>query len=123
MNTRLANYTAPFTAADLADQRYDAHAQTFRHDAYCVADVWRWVSNGQCPFDDHLEAMQRRGLVTAAERAATATARSRDTAAFIAEYRAQQPAEPSSEERAEARAEFGPGEVVVDALSGRRYMT
>jgi hypothetical protein len=43
--------------------------------------------------------------------------------AFAREYRRRQPKEPSAEERFEARAAFGPGVVVVDVLSGRKFTT
>tara|TARA_R100001198_G_C5064497_1_gene113844 strand:- start:109 stop:483 length:375 start_codon:yes stop_codon:yes gene_type:complete len=42
---------------------------------------------------------------------------------FFAQYRASQPAQPSSEERFEARAAFGPGQTVVDAITGRKFTT
>lgn len=123
MTRRLANYEPPFTAADLQEQEYDRAAERFVADAFLAGGVWRWRVNDACPFDDLLAAMERRGLVTLDERVQTGLQRQRDTAAFLAEYRRRQPAEPTSEERAEARAAFGSGEEVVDVLSGRRYTT
>ena len=46
-----------------------------------------------------------------------------ETAAFFAEYRLNQPAEPTDEERFEARAAHGPGVELVDVITGRRWTT
>lgn len=47
-----------------------------------------------------------------------------DMAAFTAAYRRQQANhEPSEEEKFEMRAAFGPGQTVVNVISGRKYRT
>jgi hypothetical protein len=80
----------------------------------------RWNSNDRVPFDDMLECFQSLGWITLQERENSARARDADTAAFLAEYRANYRG-PSEEERAEARAEFGAGTTVVNVLTGHRY--
>lgn len=80
----------------------------------------RWNSNNRVPFDDMLECFQHLGWITLQERENSAAARDADTAAFLAEYRANYRG-PSEEERAEARAEFGAGATVVNVPTGRRY--
>ena len=42
---------------------------------------------------------------------------------FLASYRANQPAEPSAEEKFEMRAAFGPNADVVDVITGRKWRT
>jgi hypothetical protein len=80
----------------------------------------RWNSNDQVPFDDMLECFQHLGWITLQERENSARARDADTAAFLADYRKNYTG-PSEEERAEARAEFGAGATVVNAITGHRY--
>lgn len=87
------------------------------------AEVLLWGSNGQSPMSDMLAAWFFLGLVTEAQVIATEAASDEQARAFIAEYRLNQPTEPSAEERFEARAAFGPGETVVDIFSGRRFTT
>jgi len=55
--------------------------------------------------------------------AAQKAAREAELDTFFARYKARQPAEPSSEERYEALAAFGPGVEVVDAITGRTFTT
>ena len=98
------------------------HVEMVRDDATIVNGVVRWKSNGRVPFADCLEDAIAGG-VAGIDLAACAAARDADTTAFLAEYRRNQPAEPSAEERFEARAAFGEGVEVVDVLSGRRFRT
>lgn len=80
--------------------------------------VWRWVSNNAvCPLD----ACAEDGIPCDPE--AQARAREIDVDKFLAEYRKNQPATPSAEEQCEMRAEFGPGAVVVNVITGRKWRT
>jgi len=80
--------------------------------------VYRWISNGAViPLDVLEEAGYE---ITEAHRAA----RDRDVDEAIAAYRkarASMTDEERAEELAEMRAAFGPGETVVDVLSGERF--
>lgn len=85
-----------------------------------------WKSNGHHPFASDMTLLWvALGLVTVALADATELARAADTAAFITEYRqAQAEAGPvSAEEMFEMRAAFGPGQRVVNVLSGRTVTT
>jgi len=82
-----------------------------------VGDALRWTSNDAVvPLDVFRDAM----VVPPRGQAA---ARDAHVSAFLADYRRRQPATPSAEEALELRAAFGPGETVVDVLSGRRWTT
>jgi hypothetical protein len=80
--------------------------------------VWRWVSNDRCLFDDCAAEL---GVPIDFE--AQAAAREADDDAFLASYRARGCDEPSAEERREARAVHGPGKVLVNVLTGRKWTT
>lgn len=77
--------------------------------------VVRWRSNDQVPPTDCLIKMGIHG----AELARMEEVRDRELDAFLAEYRAQQPAEPTAEERFEMRAAFGIGARIVNIITGR----
>lgn len=81
--------------------------------------VARWATNGQAIPDDCAALYAALGLTPRLDEAATAAARDAETTAFLAAYRATQPAQASPEETAEMLAAFGPGATVVDAISGR----
>lgn len=98
------------------------HVAMVRDEATIVDGVVRWNSNGQVPPSDVIDHAVAGG-VPGIDVNACELARAADTRAFFAEYRRRQPAVPSAEERAEARAAFGPGVEVVDAISGRRFRT
>lgn len=85
--------------------------------------VWRWRSNDQVPPEDVIEVARELGLITAEEAIASDAERAREMRAFLAEYRRLQSPTPSAEEQFEMRAAFGPGETVIDVLSGRRWTT
>jgi predicted dehydrogenase len=51
------------------------------------------------------------------------TAYHRELSEFLTAYRTMQPPTPTAEERYEARAAFGPGKVVVNVVTGRKYTT
>lgn len=84
-------------------------------DARLVDGIYRWKSNDHVPFDDLLEEAG----VPADVRARCKTARAADTAAFLEDYRANYKG-PSDEERAEMRAAFGPGTVVMNVVTGTK---
>jgi hypothetical protein len=99
------------------------HARGAFTGARNINGVLRWDSNGQCPMDDTLDMWLILGLVSETEVDATNKARDRETAAFMAQYRRAQAArtpEQVAEHRAELLAAFGPGETVVDMLTGER---
>lgn len=87
-------------------------------EAYIENGVVRWKSNDRVPFDDMLEANP--DVVSPEVRAKSAAARKADNDAFFAEYRKNPPV-PSPEDMAEMRNAFGPGTVVMNVITGRRY--
>jgi hypothetical protein len=81
--------------------------------------VARWTTNGTVIPADCAALFAALGLADDLDLAATTAARDTETAAFLADYRASQPATASAEEIAGMTAAFGPGETVVDIISGR----
>jgi hypothetical protein len=78
--------------------------------------VYRWKSNGQVPPLDLLEiAGVPLGILQTCRVAYNA-----DTAEAIKNYREARRNGPSAEELYEMRAAFGPGETVVDVITGQR---
>ena len=96
---------------------------TFAEGAYQDAHgVWRWKSNDRVPFDDMLELNN----ISPEVRAKCKAARDADNNVFFEQYRkaqAQRSPEQIAEERAQARAAFGPGHSLVNIISGERYTT
>ena len=93
----------------------------FNTDSYFDADngVYRWKSNDRIPFDDMLEE----NGVPADVRAKCDEVRDAENAVAIAAYikaREERTPEQIAEERFEMRAAFGPGETVVNVLTGER---
>lgn len=86
--------------------------------------IMRWTSNNQVPFDDVLARAKGEGAPV--DLVASKAAREADAAAFLREYTKRQsrrtPAE-IAEHRAELRAAFGPGETVIDIVTGERIKT
>ena len=75
---------------------------------------------------DAMQELKDAGLVDTQTVTRTAVARDIHTTAFLKEYRTAQlnrSAEQIREERWEARAAFGPGETVVNMITGERYTT
>jgi hypothetical protein len=100
-----------------------AHAVESFGQARPEGDALVWDTNGHAPFDDMLATWVALGLATPEQRTATNTLRATQTAASIESYRRAQAnisAEQRAEQIAEMRAAFGPGEVVVDVLTGER---
>lgn len=96
-------------------------AAFLKGEAAFAGGVMRWKSNNRVPFDDVLRAAKAGGLPVDIER--SRQARNADTAAILAEYRQARASETDAERaehRAELRAAFGPGAVVVDVVTGER---
>lgn len=107
--------TRTFTKTDTLT-RHSFNATAYTDDG---GRTWRWESNNAyCP----LSSCRDFGIpadLQAQDAALTAEART-----FFAAYRRMQRGRrPSAEHRAELRAAFGPGVVVVDVISGRRTRT
>lgn len=87
-------------------------------------DVFRWDSNGAVPFEDVLEKV----CDTPEQMAACVRAREEDVARHVEEYRRgrallAEDQEWLHEHIADLRSAYGPGEVVVDVITGVRYRT
>lgn len=81
--------------------------------------VLRWNSNDRVPFDDAIRLAISLGMPV--DRIKSAAVRDAENAKFIAEYKAAQAGiKASAEELAEMRANFEPGTVLVNVLTGRR---
>jgi hypothetical protein len=84
--------------------------------------IYRWKSNDRVPFDNMLQSWGVTGLdlfLHQVERAA-------DTERFLAEYRVAQSertAEQLAEEAFEMRAAFGPGQTIVNIITGEGIKT
>lgn len=98
-------------------------AATLRDPAHATIDAGliRWVSNGRVPPADVVALAAHIGLEI--DTAACTAARDSETADFLAEYRKARAGGPSAEERAEARAAFGPGTDLVDVITGHKWRT
>lgn len=85
------------------------------------SNVMRWKSNDQCPMRDMLDAWQDAELIGYTVASNTIQVREIESAAAIRAYAAHRAQHGyNAEELAEMRAAFGPGHVVVDALTGIR---
>lgn len=84
--------------------------------------VARWTTNGRAIPADVAATYGATGRISALTVRNTARARYRETAEFLAAYRAADRG-PSAEERAEARAAHGAGVRLVNVLTGRAWMT
>ena len=86
-------------------------------------NVLLWKSNDRSPMDDLMSQWLELGLIDLADFRATAKARKAQNDAFFAEYREarkNRTPEQIAEEAFELRAAFGPGETVVDVITGER---
>lgn len=84
--------------------------------------VIRWLSNGQVPFDDLLEKVG----IDLTTREDCRIARDADTAIFLQKYReaqANRTPEEIAEQQAHATAAFGPGETIVNVVTGEKFKT
>lgn len=93
-------------------------ARTAWNDATVTDGVPRWKSNGSVPPADCCEDWAEIGLPV--DLAAAEAVRSAELDAFLIAYRANPP-KPTAEALCEMAAEFGPGSVVVDIISGRKF--
>jgi hypothetical protein len=90
----------------------------FFNDAYLVDGVPHWKSNNQIPPKDILEFWEYSCLPFNFEQ--SEIARDKETTRFLAEYReSMRNYVPSDEELFEMRAAFGPGETVVNVITGQ----
>ena len=90
------------------------------------SDVLLWVSNDRCIPHDIMLNMKRYGLVTERQVMMTRYVEQEQISAFIKEYKAlagRKSAEQVAEEQFEMRAAFGPGETVVNVITGERTKT
>ena len=86
-------------------------------------DVLLWVSNDRCIPHDIMLNMKRYGLVTERQCMMTRVVEQEQISDFLDEYkknRANRSAEQVAEEQFEMRAAFGPGETVVNVITGER---
>lgn len=84
--------------------------------------VVRWASNNSVPPADLRGLWARLGLISAEQAQASEETYQRELTAFLADYTAKRAQVGySEEERAEMRAAFGPGETVVDVITGERF--
>lgn len=102
----------PFEKAE-ADRLRDS----FTAQASVVDGVVRWNSNGRVPPQDVLDFWRHLGMPF--DHTLSSATQSQETADFLSAYRANARA-PSAEELLEMRAAFGPGETVVNVLTGQR---
>lgn len=96
----------------------------FDTDATVKEGIVRWNSNNQVPPDEVLQTWESAGK--AFDITKSLAARDDDLNDFLETYRiaqANRSPEQIAEERAMARAAFGPGEKVVNALTGEEYVT
>ena len=86
--------------------------------------VLRWNSNAAVPFDDMLQVAVDAGIIFNIP--ASQTAREEESIAAMRRYtesRSNMSDEQRREEAMERRAAFGPGEVVVNIITGERWKT
>jgi hypothetical protein len=96
-------------------------AKSLLEETSCDGGVLRWRSNGAVPFPDAVDLAAHIGVPGLDVSATNETRRAEDEA-FIAEYR-RNPPRLTEESMADARAAHGPGVVLVDVLSGKRFTT
>ena len=88
-----------------------------------ASNVLKWVSSDRCIPHDIMLDLKRYGMVDAITVETTRIVEREETDRVIEEYkknRANRSAEEIAEERYEMRAAFGPGETVVNILTGER---
>lgn len=83
--------------------------------------ILRWSSNNQCPMNDMLAAWVVLGHIGRDQADATCVARDRETAEFLAGYRANPP-QPDAEQLHEMANAFGPGSTVVNVITGQQWV-
>ena len=104
------------------DRELKEAAETFTKNNHRIEDgVLLWNSNDRSPMNDLPSLWLEIGLITDEVFEATEKARDVQNTAAIAEYckaRSNRTPEQIAEEQFELRAAFGPGETVVDVLTG-----
>lgn len=99
-------------------------AKQLREEATVKDGVIRWNSNGNVPPADLVLIAESLGLAVDVDK--STKAREADLDVFFAQYREAQKnktAEQRAEEEYEMRAAFGPGETVVNIITGERFTT
>jgi hypothetical protein len=87
-------------------------------------NVVRWNTNDAIPFSDVLDVLLNAGYITRYERDRSIEQRKVEDRAVIEDYKRRRAAitpEQAAEEAFERRAAFGPGETVVDLITGQTY--
>lgn len=121
----IAQYRSPRHKADAAEAA--RLRDNLISESYVDGEVLRWRTNDRVPpgdvlaFADYLAHVE--GSLPTFSLAKTVETGDAETAAFLEAYRRNQPAEPTPEERVEARAAHGPGVELVDVITGRRFVT
>lgn len=91
------------------------------------AGIYRWSSNDQCPFySDMTRHWVEAGLITQDDADRTDAARTAEGFAIMQRYAEQMAGrspEAKAEDHAEMLAAFGPGETVVNVITGERTYT
>ena len=107
----------------MKNQSQEAQAKFEANDHIVENNVVLWKSNNRSPMDDMMTDWLELNLVSQVVFDATEVARNEQNNAFFAEYRqarASRTPEQIAEEQFEMRAAFGPGQTVVNVITGER---
>lgn len=127
----LLSQPATATVASPTGTQHAVHAQckrdvetsiNFFAKATSEGGVWRWESNGKVPFADMTGTWMALGLISENDHESSQAVRRREEEASIREYVRQQASltpEQEAEQRADLLAAFGPGQNIVNALTGK----
>jgi hypothetical protein len=91
---------------------------------YYSAGVVMWQSNSRVPFEDMLTDFAEAGFISFIDVRRSLAYKEKQDAEAIAEYiaaRSKRTPEQIEEERLEARAAFGPGEKIVNVITGETF--
>lgn len=104
---------------------HETPQQIWDHDDHVIdptTGLVRWKMGNPVP-KDIVVAWNDVGLLSDFDTARAVTSYDAELDLFFSAYRANQPSEPTAEQRFEARAAHGPGVEIVDVISGRRFTT
>jgi hypothetical protein len=122
---RMTDYIRQLENPRFAFEKQEAERLVHSFDEAEVKDgVVRWKSNGSVPPNDVMDLWEYVGKVF--DKAKSQEARDKDIDTFAAAYRIKQSeltAEQKSERKANLRAAYGRGTVVVDVLTGEKTTT
>ncbi len=105
---------------------YKKHVRMFFDAKRNHDGIFVWQANGQVPPTDVVTHWQKAELITPEEARAANELREQQLVEAIEQYKhamQNRTPEEASEQAAEARAAFGPGQEVVDILTGERFTT